>query len=127
MEDLLLSKFSKTGNGPDFYNCWNWCVEVAKRMGFFLPAFSDWIEEISCRENVINKFKKSDFIKLEKPEAGCIVTLRLVPGCINHMGIVLEDKKRFAQIRKIGPSIERLDNSKWVHRIEGFYRYVSSN
>lgn len=127
MEDLLLAKFSKDGDGPDFYNCWNWCREIARRMGIFLPSFSDWVEEISCRENVINNFKKSDFVQLRNPEPGCIVTLRLVPGCVNHMGIVLEDSKRFAQIRKIGPSIERLDNLKWVHRIEGFYRYASNN
>ncbi len=127
MEDLLLVKFSKDGNGPDFYNCWNYCIEVARRLGFFLPSFSNWVEEISCRENVINNFKKSDFVELQKPESGCIVTLRLSTRCINHMGIVLEDGKRFTQIRTIGPSIERLDDPKWKHRIEGFFRYVSDS
>ena len=127
MEDLLLTQFSKDGNGPIFYNCWNYCREVARRAGKILPVFSNWVEEISLRDKIIRGFSKSDFLCLPGPEPFCIVTMRLVTKYINHCGIVLEDGKHFTQIRRIGPSIERLDDSKWMKRIEGFYRYVKCN
>ncbi len=127
MEDLLLVQFSKDGNGPDFYNCWNYCREVAKRANRVMPAFSDWIEELSIRDNVFHRFLKSDFVHLSKPQPFCIVTIKLVYKYINHCGIVLEDGIHFTQIQDVGPSIERLDDFKWLKRIEGFYQYVEHN
>jgi hypothetical protein len=121
---MLLAKFDKDGSGPASYNCWNFCREVAKRGNRIFPVFSGWVEELSIRNKTMCEFLESDFLGLTKPEPFCIVTIRLVPKFINHCGIVLEDSKHFTQIRRIGPSIERLDDSKWVKRIEGFYRYV---
>lgn len=127
IEDMLVFQFSKNGNGPIFYNCWNYCRAVAKRAGKLLPPYSDWIEELSIRDEAMRGFLKGDFVSIPKPEPFCMVTIRLVSKFINHCGIVLEDGKHFTQIRKIGPSIERLDDANWVKRIEGFYRYVKHN
>lgn len=132
LHDLLLCEFSDYGDGPHFYNCWNLVREVFRRAGKCLPSYSEWIESIVDRNGFIESFRHcGDFIELDKPEQLAIVTLKLSPrhsNCITHMGTVI-DKRRFIQIRKnpIGVSIERLDNKRWVKRIEGFYRYVRDN
>ena len=67
--DLLLCKFSKDGQGPKTYNCWNLCREIYKRAGRSLPLYSNWICDVSIRCQLIETLKEgSDFIKLEKPE-----------------------------------------------------------
>ena len=130
--DLLLCEFSKDGNGPHFYNCWNLSREVFKRAGKTLPLYSKWIQSISMRDLLIRKLKNSDeFIPLNKPEFLAILALRLYPrhpNCITHMGVVI-NKHRFIQVRKnpVGVSMERLDNPIWIKRTEGFYRYVGNN
>ena len=130
--DLLLCEFSKDGNGPHFYNCWNLSREVFKRAGKTLPLYSEWIQSISMRDLLIRKLKNSDdFILLNKPEFLAIVALRLEPlhpDCITHMGVVVSNR-RFIQVRKnpAGVSIERLDSPRWTKRFEGFYRYVGNN
>lgn len=133
LSDLLLCEFSRDGNGPHFYNCWNLGREVYRRAKKYLPLYSEWIDSIIDRDNLIkNGLKNSgDFIRLDRPEMLAIVTLRLSshhPYCITHMGTVI-NKRQFIQIRKnpVGVSIDRLDDMKWEKRIEGFYRYVGNN
>lgn len=125
IEDMLMTQFSEDGNGPTFYNCWNYCREIARRGGKFIPTFYNWVEELSIGDEIWGL--KSEFVNILEPEPFCIVSIRLFPKCVNHCGIVLEDGKRFTQIMKIGPSIERLDDVNWLKRIEGFYRYVKYN
>ncbi len=126
LSDLLLCKFSKDGDGPHFYNCWNLCREVYRRAGLFLPLYSNWVKTITGRDAVIRKVMNDDFLLLSKPEFMCVVGLKLHPKCITHMGVVIS-KRKFIHIRKNGVSIERLDNSRWIKRIEGLYRYVGNN
>ena len=132
LRDLLLCEFSKKGNGPHFYNCWNLSREVFRRAGKYLPSYSEWIQSVCDRNDFIESLRNSgDFIELNKPEFLAIITLRLSPRyfkCITHMGIVI-NKRRFIQIRKAPVNVEmpRLDDPKWVKRTEGFYRYVKYN
>ena len=127
IEDMLITQFSEDGSGPVFYNCWSYCREIARRAGQVLPTFSDGVAELSIRDNTMRGFLKSDFVSISEPEPFCIITFRLGPKFINHCGIVLEDVKHFTQISRIGPCVERLDDSKWMKRFEGFYRYVKYN
>jgi len=132
LRDLLLCEFSKDGNGPHFYNCWNLVREVFRCAGKHLPSYSKWVESIVDRNGFIESLRHcGDFIELDKSEYLAIVTLKLSPrhsDCITHMGTVI-DKRRFIQIRKepVGVSIERLDDKQWMRRFEGFYRYVGNN
>jgi len=132
LRDLLLCEFSKDGNGPHFYNCWNFSREVFRRAKRQLPLYSEWIESICDRNNFIENLKNcGDFIELNKPEFLAIITLRLSQRrfkCITHMGVVV-NKRQFIQIRKapVNVAIERLDDKRWIKRFEGFYRYVGDN
>ena len=126
LHDLLTAEFEENGEGPN-YDCWNLCREVYRRAGRQLPRFSDYIKKCFERNEVIERCKENDFIKLDRPELLAIVTFRLKPRMITHMGIVL-DGQRFIHIRrKAGVAIERLDIGRWAKKIEGFYRYVANN
>ena len=126
LHDLLLAEFEEDGTGPN-YNCWNLCREVYRRAGRHLPKYSEYISLISDRDDFIQAVKQDDFIKLNKPEPLAIVTFRLRPRMITHMGVVI-DKRRFIHIRKKGGcAIERLDIGVFSKKIEGFYRYAGNN
>lgn len=132
LHDLLLCEFSKDGDGPHYYNCWNLCREVYRRAGQNLPMYAEWTRTIVERDETIRKFRDAgDFIKLGKPEFLTLVGLKLSsrnPRLVTHIGVVVS-KNHFIQIRKnpIGVSIERLDSPCWINKMEGFYRYVEGN
>jgi len=126
LHDLLLAEFEEDGTGPN-YNCWNLCREVYRRAGKFLPKYSEYIQLIADRNDFIQAVKSNDFIELDKPEPLAIVTFRLKPRMITHLGVVL-DNRRFIHIRKNGGcAIERLDIGRYSKKIEGFYRYAGTN
>jgi len=128
LSDLLLCKFSEDGQGPDFYNCWNFCREVYKRAGRMLPFYHEWICSIAARHSLIIKIKESDdFIRLENPELFCLVGIMYVPKHITHIGVVI-GRGRIIHINKThGVIIERLDSLFMTKRIEGYYRYVGDS
>ena len=125
LHDLLTARFEENGEGPN-YDCWNLCREVYRRAGKFLPRYSEYLAGIVERNNLIQIVKSADFERIEKPEPLAIVTFRLKPRMITHMGVVL-DKYRFIHIRKkAGVAIQRLDFGLWAKKIEGFYRYAGN-
>ena len=127
LHDLLLAQFGEDGEGPKEYNCWNLCREIYRRCGKFLPKYSDYIAAVSQRDNLIKEIIETDFVRIDKPDPMCLVTLKLAPRMITHIGCVL-DNRRFIQVRRnVGVSIERLDNKQWLRRIEGFYKYAGNN
>lgn len=124
LHDLLLCGFSENGNGPQFYNCWNLCREVYRRAGRQLPAYNDYIKDLFERDRVIKEVRKCFFKPLNKPEYLAIVTLKLRPKCITHIGCII-NKRQFIHIsRTAGVNITKINDRKWNNKIEGFYRYV---
>lgn len=67
---------------------------------------------------------KGSFVSVEEPEYGDVVLLR-VWGMPAHVGIYLSSTELLHTQEKSGSVIERL--SKWKKRIEGYYRWPSSN
>ena len=126
LHDLLIAEFEENGEGPN-YDCWNLCREVYRRAGRILPRFSEYVEKCIARHKIISQCKENNFIQIDKPEYLAIVTFRLKPRMITHMGVVI-DKYRFIHVRKnCGVAIERLDTGAWSKKIEGFYRYAGIN
>lgn len=106
------------------YNCWNLCREVYRRAGRDLPIQSEYIKRFSRRHKFIDEVKNKFFKRLDKPEFLAIVTLKMWPRCITHMGCVI-DSRRFIHInKKSGVMLTKLDDRKWKPKIEGFYRYA---
>ena len=92
LSDLLLARFSEDGDGPKEFNCWNLCREIYRRCGKFLPKYSDYISDISQRDNLIKSVIADDFVRIDKPESLCMVTLKLRPRAITHIGCVLDNR-----------------------------------
>jgi len=119
--DLIGQPFDLQGKKG--YNCYSLCKEVCKRGGVLLPDKQP-IDNLSDRSTAINS-GKSDYIKLEKPKPFCIVTFKIHPKYVTHMGVVLEDCRHFIHImKKSHVVIERLDLPKWQKRIDGYYFYA---
>jgi len=119
-EDLLNCEFEYGAKGPDQYDCFTLAKEVLRRAGI---GIKDWpsIVDVATRHDAI-QFGKSDYTRLDQPEAFSVVTFKLVPGRVTHMGVVLPDCKTFIHImQKRRVAIERLDY--WRHKIDGFYRF----
>jgi len=125
-EDLLGKPFEIGGHGES-YDCYTLSREVCRRAGIDLPDKKS-IEDLQTRSDAINQGKKEDYIKLDKPEPFCIVTFSLRPPFVNHMGVVLEDRKTFIHIlEKRSVVVEKLRHKFWNSKIEGFYRFVGEN
>lgn len=123
--DLIGKAFEYDGRGPDRYDCYGLCVEIYKRLNIELPEF------LSARNpqgiSLTVDGNKERFIKLEKPEPFCLVTLTLIRPYVSHIGIVLEDCKRFINvIQKRNVCIESLNSERWRDRIDGFWKFQKS-
>lgn len=127
VSDLLGKPFEMGGRGPDAYDCYGLCLEIAARAGVeIVPADAKAIESIAdlCLRSAALNAGKIDYEKLSKPEPFCLVGFKIRPPYLTHMGIVLEDCRHFIHImRKRSVAVERLDLACWRKRLDGFYRY----
>jgi cell wall-associated NlpC family hydrolase len=140
-DDLIGKPFKYNSFGPNEYDCYGLCKEVCRRGGLDLPDQEKFIElhtpypdyevrgndRISLVDKCAEAAIKNWFKKIDNPEPYCIVVFNSGPYFAGHVGVAI-DKKRFIHIfPKKNCCIERLDNPKWVNKIEGFYRYVSQS
>jgi len=114
--DLIGRPFSEE------FNCWELCREMSRRNGQNFPKYSEFITDLVERQAFIDDNIENDFVKLDGPEIGCIVFLKL-PGHL-HIGYVLDENHFIHVRRKASTSVERLD--KWNKLIDGFWKYTGS-
>lgn len=121
-EDLLGKPFRLGERGPEFYDCWGVCIEIAKRAGLKYPEDLT-PEDTSDQDKAIHTVADRDFEKIEIPEPFCVVAFKITPPFTDHCGIVLPDVTHFVHImRNHSVSKFRLDHRILAPRIEGFYR-----
>jgi len=122
-DDLLKVKFVRGGRDAAIgLDCYGLCKEVYKRIGIDLPEY-DSPDSRETVDNVVQS-QKGEFERLEQPQAYSFVLFSIRPPYESHIGIVLEDKKRFIHmLESTGCSIERLDGMFWKKRVRGFYRF----
>lgn len=123
--DLIGKNFSYDGRGPDTFDCYGLCIEMYKRLGKELVEYK---ASNDFKENADSfNFGKKDFIKLEKPEPFCLVFIRVYKNYVSHVGVVLEDCKRFIHICDKRPvCIELLNSDRWKNRIDGYWKYTKN-
>lgn len=122
LDDLIGVPYEKHGRTVKGLDCYGLVQVIYDRLGQELPNFPDDYMELIDIHTTINK-NKSKFIELEKPEPFCIVTFSIIPPYVTHLGVVLEDCKRFIHImEKRNVTIEKLD--KWQKRLRGFYKWA---
>ena len=122
IQDLIGIPYEKHGRTTKGLDCYGLVHLVYGRLGKELPNFPKDYTELLNIHNAIEE-NKSKFIELEKPEPYCIVTFSIYPPYVTHIGVVLDDCKRFIHImEKRNVTIEKLD--KWQKRIRGFYKWM---
>ncbi|MGH9887417.1 MAG: C40 family peptidase [bacterium] len=107
-------------------DCWGivflYYLEV---LGIRLPEYADGYSD-SAEEEEVAKLVASgrrNWVEVSPPQAGDVVLLRIFKDPV-HVGVYL-DGHRVLHVRKgTNACIQRLDDSFWRSRIEGFYRYV---
>jgi len=118
--DLLGKKFKVGGRGAAEFDCYGLAMEVYKRLGRTLPecgAAHDNARLHGCFLDVIPAFQK-----LEKPEPYCLVAFYIKPPYVSHVGVLLDDCRRFLHIMpSTMVSVATLFDPRWLRRVEGFY------
>ena len=122
-KDLIGKPFEMGARGPDSYDCYGICLEVAKRAGVEIEQFGVGIDELKNRSDRINE-GKNNYEKIDKPEPFCMVSFKIHPRFVTHMGMVLENCTHFIHIiKRSHVVIERLDLPKWQKRLDGYYKW----
>ena len=125
LDDLIGKPFKWCARGPNFFDCYGLVMEVSKRLNNPLPDYKSFINK-ELRSLYIEN-KKSDFIKVEEPEAGVIVTFKLHPKYVSHIGIMISDYEFIHIMRKKRVAVERIDHPFWKKKIDGFFVYSREN
>ena len=121
--DLVGKEFEWGGRGPLKYDCYGLAMEIYNRNDLELPEV---VSPITCKtihEGIMNNMI-GVVEKIDKKESLCFVGFSFKPPYMSHIGIVLEDCKKFIHVSdKTRVCIERLDNLLWKNKITGFYRW----
>jgi cell wall-associated NlpC family hydrolase len=124
---LIGTPFISNGRDPNVgLDCWGVFKIVMGRFGITnIPDF-DVNADDSRGVGRIFFAERSNWIKIDKPEAGCAVALSIDPmmmGIAHHFGVCLDDKTFIHTMRKAGCIITRLDDRFFGKKIKGFYRW----
>lgn len=127
LSDLIGKPYQADGRGPDNYDCWGLCLEVARRAGRPLPDINIPRSEDERSVFAVN-FKDSCFDRLEGPEPWCQVAFRIWDDHDKerwHVGTVLENCLRFIHVaEKSFVCTPLLSHPLWGLFLEGYYRYA---
>lgn len=122
-KDLIGVPFANRGREvATGLDCYGLAMEVFRRQGIELPEFWISCEDASRIDRTVAEEKNGGrWIRLERPEAPCLIVLRFNAFKLNHVGIYIGSGKMLHTARKTGVRIERLDHPYWRQRIEGYY------
>ena len=115
--------FAYGGRGPDVYDCYGLVKAIHADRGIDLPEYLSTTDKSLIHEMVMQG--RGLFVSLDKPEPWCVVTFAIHPRFVSHVGVVLDDSRRFIHImEKTSVTAERLDAPEWVSRTRGFYKWA---
>lgn len=120
--DLIGIPYLENGRNLNGVDCYGLAIEFYKKLNIDLPEID---YEMISREVIdgVVKENNSKFIRLDKPEKYCLVTLKIKPPYVSHVGVILEDCNSFLHISKNSKSvIERLSDRFWTKRIDRFWK-----
>lgn len=109
MESELLGKF--VGIQHEELNCYDLVRQIYIMIGICLPKSMYKISDYFCATETIDTFD--------------IITFKVVPRFISHIGVYIGRDKFLHSTPKNGVTCERL--SLWKDKIHGVYRYERNN
>ena len=130
-EDLIGVPYKLGGRDLAGMDCWGLCIEVGRRAGIDLPPYAspenlDMVPVMT--RGIVGAIHESPFQKIHRAEPFCLVAIRTGAAFVDHVGVVMEDRRRFihASLARGIVTLERLDHPFWAKRIAGFYRVRDS-
>lgn len=122
-------EFESHGRGPT-YDCWGLVRKVmADEFCIQLQDFGDRYKDSNDKQSISSVIHEeqlgSEWEKVTVPVAGDIVIFNIA-GTPQHCGMVVAFGEMLHIRSGTGSCIERYDSSKWIRRVEGFYRHRSS-
>lgn len=115
--------FKKNGRDISGVDCYGLAMMVAKEQaGIDFPEMNNAPVEENLIDEIINE-NQNKLEEIEKQEQFCLVLFSITPPYKHHVGLVLDDCKRFIHIREgHRAKIDRLDSQLWKPMIKGFYK-----
>jgi hypothetical protein len=129
-EDLLGVAFQKDGDSLEGLNCYNLCRHVYRRppINIELPPFYSNSVEPGLVHSIIAGNIDRYFMRLTIPVPYCLVTFCVIPPSTHHIGVMLEDCRRFIHVMEgCDVVVERLDSYFWLDKVKGFYRWKKNS
>jgi cell wall-associated NlpC family hydrolase len=120
--DLMSARYEEGGRGPDKYDCFGLFAELCRRNGMEIPEHPS-PSDLRQRQSDIQIEAAAHWHRLNEPEVGCAVVIRIGPW-MSHIGMVLEGGKFIHANTRTGVTVASLDDLQWRQRIAGFYRYA---
>lgn len=121
--DLIGKEFKHGASGPDNYDCYHLCQEVLKRNGIEIPDFSPANDKGLIHQTILEG--RELFTRIDRPKRLCLVTFRMHPKYVTHVGVVLKPPYFMHIMQNCRAVVERLDSPEWARRTEGFYQWKS--
>lgn len=118
---LIGIPFVSRGRNKDGMDCYGLLMELHRRMGIILP---DYIYNSTDNRNLLHSLileGKKITDEISRPEPLCIITISLIPGYTQHVGMMIDNVNFIHTVRKRNVCIERIDAPEWKKRIKGFF------
>lgn len=119
--------FKDKGRDCEGADCWGLCRLVAKeQFNIDVPSYIDVYDSPKDKEAISSNFYKVEngykSIKFGEEKEGDFIVLR-ISGLPFHMGIIICSGFMLHIGKGFDAVFESYRNSKWKHRVLGFYRY----
>lgn len=120
--DLLGKEFEWGGRGPERFDCYGICIELARRNGQIIPD-SAWAEEPERIALLVEETEEKGFTRVDVPQAGDFVGFMLRPPFVSHIGYMVTQHEFLHITKGTRVSRERIDSLQWQRKVAGYYRW----
>lgn len=129
--DYIGLPYKDKGRSTDGYDCWGLVKLIYKeRLDIELPSYTEYYDNSKDSESlgplVLKEKEKENWKEITKLDIQTydVVILR-VRNQPMHIGVIV-DNPIFVHIEEgLNSIIDQYESRRWIHRIIGFYRYVS--
>jgi len=113
--DLLGKPWRKDARGPDAYDCVGLLLEIARRLGYLIPAYASTVSELDLA--------RTHWEPTTDPQPGDAILVHSADPRW-HVGVVSGGGYMLHSTQDIGEVVrERYNSFPWQARLEGFYRW----